>query len=298
MTMPHDKLSQLEKEVRASKIKIQTLEKELAQLSEQNQTLRKKIEADKSGQARNFDLQKALHRANIAEKIGSFGHVEIYMDSYSFWASEGALRILGPCESEVNSIDMVLERIHPQDRDNYIAHYTTALSQPGKSPGHLTVRMVHPDGTLKHVNTILLSYDTDSNIVIGVMHDVTEKVLQQNREAELKKQLQVSDKMRSLGVLVGGITHDFNNILAGIISGAEYFALNKKLSKKERTAAENIISAGVHAASLTKQLLAFSRQNVNQHSKLTPCQRPILTPLELKNINLYSLISSFHYPFQ
>lgn len=245
---------------------IEALEKDLAALSAENSMLRAQLKTYKQGQDLNHDLEKAMQRANIAEQIGKFGHVEIFLDSYSFRASKGAFEIMGPCEHEINSIDTVFERIHPDDRDKYIAHYTTALSQPGKSPAHLTVRFVLPDGTIKHVNTILLSYDTDSQIVIGVMQDVTEKVMQEKREQALQNQVAISDKMRSLGLLVSGITHDFNNILATIISGAEYFSLNEKLTEKEKTAALNIIDAGAHAASLTKQLLAFSRQNETPHT--------------------------------
>ncbi len=226
------------------------------------------------------NLKKTIFRANIAEKIGKFGHVEIYLDSYSFWASEGAQAILGISDGAINSIDTFLERIHHEDRDRYLAYYTTLLSDSEDSSGSLIVRIISLDGILKYINTIFFSFDKDSNLVIGAMHDVTEIVQQQKREDELKKHLQIVDKMRSLGLLVGGITHDFNNILASIISGAEYFSLNKKLSGQERVAAENIVKAGAHATSLIKQLMAFSRQNeTSNHS--VDLQDVVRTSLEL-----------------
>ena len=85
--------------------------------------------------------------------------------------------------------------------------------------------------------------------------DVTEKRV-------LERQLRMAQKMEAIGRLSGGIAHDFNNLL-GVIIG--YSAL---LMKKLTTSnalyehALEIEKAGQRAASLTKQLLAFSRQQV------------------------------------
>ncbi len=85
--------------------------------------------------------------------------------------------------------------------------------------------------------------------------DVTEKRV-------LEKQLRMAQKMEAIGRLSGGIAHDFNNLL-GVIIGYSG-VLKKNLS--ENTAlcehALEIEKAGRRAASLTKQLLAFSRQQV------------------------------------
>jgi PAS domain S-box-containing protein len=86
--------------------------------------------------------------------------------------------------------------------------------------------------------------------------DVTEKRV-------LEKQLRMAQKMEAIGRLSGGIAHDFNNHLGVIIGYSR--VLQKAL--KERNAplcehASEIEKAGQRAASLTKQLLAFSRQQV------------------------------------
>jgi PAS domain S-box-containing protein len=85
--------------------------------------------------------------------------------------------------------------------------------------------------------------------------DVTEKRV-------LERQLRMAQKMEAIGRLSGGIAHDFNNLL-GVIIG--YSALlKKKLSESDvlYEHALEIEKAGQRAASLTKQLLAFSRQQV------------------------------------
>ena len=78
----------------------------------------------------------------------------------------------------------------------------------------------------------------------------------------LEKQLRMAQKMEAIGRLSGGIAHDFNNLL-GVIIG--YSRVLKKALNQDSTLCEHateVEKAGQRAASLTKQLLAFSRQQV------------------------------------
>ena len=78
----------------------------------------------------------------------------------------------------------------------------------------------------------------------------------------LEKQLRMAQKMEAIGRLSGGIAHDFNNLL-GVIIG--YSGVLKKALSPENVLREHALEiekAGQRAASLTKQLLAFSRQQV------------------------------------
>src|SRR5438094_3274783 len=85
--------------------------------------------------------------------------------------------------------------------------------------------------------------------------DVTER-------RALERQLRMAQKMEAIGRLSGGIAHDFNNLLGVIIgySGVLKKSLDPKQPSYEH--AEEIEKAGRRAASLTRQLLAFSRQQV------------------------------------
>ena len=92
--------------------------------------------------------------------------------------------------------------------------------------------------------------------------DVTEK-------RTLERQLRMAQKMEAIGRLSGGISHDFNNLL-GVIIGYSG-VLKKSLDKSQPTYeyATEIEKAGQRAASLTRQLLAFSRQQVLSPSVLS-----------------------------
>jgi len=91
--------------------------------------------------------------------------------------------------------------------------------------------------------------------VIAIFRDITE-------QKTLEKQLRQTQKMEAVGQLSGGIAHDFNNLLGVIIGYSEI--LEHRLSPDDPLQKEclQIKKAGQSAASLTRQLLAFSRQQV------------------------------------
>lgn len=97
--------------------------------------------------------------------------------------------------------------------------------------------------------------------VAAITRDISERKL-------LEKQLRQSQKMEALGQLSGGITHDFNNLLTVITGYCELLELELPPNGAPRKNCEQIKKAGERAASLTRQLLAFSRQQVLEPSVL------------------------------
>jgi len=81
---------------------------------------------------------------------------------------------------------------------------------------------------------------------------------------QLAAQFQQAQKMEAIGILAGGVAHDFNNILTIIIGNAELALMKVGKDDSLRKGIEEIRAAGEGAASLTRQLLAFSRKQIIQ----------------------------------
>ncbi len=87
----------------------------------------------------------------------------------------------------------------------------------------------------------------------GIAEDVTDRRV-------LEEQLRQSQKMEAVGRLARGVAHDFNNVLAAIMGSADLMHADMREGDPARAEAEAIIKAAERGASLTRQLLTFSRR--------------------------------------
>jgi PAS domain S-box-containing protein len=90
---------------------------------------------------------------------------------------------------------------------------------------------------------------------ISVIEDITER-------RTLEAQIRQASKMDAIGHLASGVAHDFNNLLTVILGFAEFVAADAAMTKAHGKDLGEIIKAARRATGLTKQLLAFSRQQV------------------------------------
>jgi two-component system cell cycle sensor histidine kinase/response regulator CckA len=98
--------------------------------------------------------------------------------------------------------------------------------------------------------------------LLGLLRDVTERMETERELKERDEQLRQSQKMEAVGRLAGGIAHDFNNLLTAIRGYAELLENDPNMDKQNREWISDIRRSAERAASLTGQLLAFSRKQI------------------------------------
>ena len=141
----------------------------------------------------------------------------------------------------------------PADRERVVATVGlqsavagVALSWQRRDGKPLTVRV-----------TSRIDRDVQGNVsgFDDIVEDVTERVA-------LGEQLRHAQKMEAVGRLAGGIAHDFNNLLTVIIGNTELLASDSTLSGAGAQCVDQIRNATTSAATVTRQLLMFSRKSV------------------------------------
>ncbi|HTW25052.1 MAG TPA: PAS domain S-box protein [Candidatus Baltobacteraceae bacterium] len=164
-------------------------------------------------------------------------------------------RILGYSVAELESTSS-FEQVHPDDRQIVVdAAADARKTGVGK---RIEYRMRHRDGSwvyLESTASPVVNAKGEVESLVIVNRDISER-------RRLEEQLRQSQKMDAIGRLSGGVAHDFNNLLGVIIGYAEI--LQERIAETDamRAPVDQIIKAGSRASSLTKQLLAFSRQQV------------------------------------
>lgn len=118
-----------------------------------------------------------------------------------------------------------------------------------------TFNVTCKDGSKKVIKFLPVTMETKDQFII--YEDITE-------HEKLEAQLRQAQKMEAIGRLAGGVAHDFNNLLTAIIGNADLTLMSLDKDSPLLENIEEIKKAGHRAASLTRQLLTFSRKQVLQ----------------------------------
>ena len=195
-----------------------------------------------------------------------------YNYDWEFWMDENDVliyispsceRISGYKADEFFEDPGLLESlIYPEDRPQWLQH-SHGQKDLMESREELVFRIVRKDGSVRWLDHQCLQIFSPEGINLGVrgsFRDVT-------RQKSMEEQLNRKQRLESLGILAGGVAHDFNNILS-IIKGFSDLGMNHPEAGEEiRGLFETINQASDRAENLTGKILDFSR---NRKVELKP----------------------------
>ncbi|MCE5272838.1 PAS domain S-box protein [bacterium] len=162
-------------------------------------------------------------------------------------------QVSGYSRQEILGRSIHLFKSDRQDEDQYKELWDT-VDAGDFWQGRLISR--RKDGTDYHEDvTFSPVKDASGRVVhyVAVKRDISQ-------ELELENQLVQAQKMESIGLLAGGVAHDFNNILAIVLGYANLLVRSPNIPEKDRKKLEEIEQAAQRGAVLTRQLLTFSRK--------------------------------------
>jgi PAS domain S-box-containing protein len=178
--------------------------------------------------------------------------------------NRGAERLYQYSAAEITGQSMFL-LVSPQMLGNEQSLLESAAR--GEAVLHHETTRRRKDGSMVEVALTLSQIRDAAGTVIGVSKIVRDLTETRQTEAALRRteeQFRQAQKMEAVGRLAGGVAHDFNNLLSVVLSYSSFALEVLKDGDPLRADIEQIEIAGNRATELTRQLLAFSRQQVMQ----------------------------------
>jgi PAS domain S-box-containing protein len=148
-----------------------------------------------------------------------------------------------------------LDVVHPDHRDRYREIVARALT--GETLTHVELVLVTASGTQITVegNLSCTPLAGRPSVLRGIYRDVTER-------RRVEDQLRRAERMQAAGRLAGGMAHEVNNMMTGVIGFSEFLLRSLSEEDARRGDVHEIIRAGTRASDVTRQLLAFTRQQL------------------------------------
>ena len=220
---------------------------------------------DENGKARGFakvtrDLTAKRHNDELLQSVLNNtldAIVTIDEKGTVSMINRAGAKLFGRPESEVvgQNVNMLMPDPYHKEHDGYLANYMQTGIAKIIGIGR-EVQGLRKDGSVFPLDLAVTEFRLENKrYFVGILRDISDR-------KKLEAQLQQSQKMEAFGQLAGGVAHDFNNLLTVISGYANLLFAQLPASDPKTKMIDQIRLAGERAASLTRQLLAFSRRQI------------------------------------
>jgi PAS domain S-box-containing protein len=203
-------------------------------------------------------LQRSEAYLAEAQKLSLTGSIawDITNDDH-FWSDE-TYQIMGFDRSVKPSMDLIMQRVHPDDR----AHLQHEVDRATKGAQHYDYesRLLMPDGQIKylHVRAHRVTYASGKEEIVGALVDITESRTSQAALDAAQTALAHASRMATLGVICASIAHEVNQPLAAIVAnghaGLRFLCRETPDLNYVRGTIEWIIKDGNRAAEVIRRI--------------------------------------------
>jgi PAS domain S-box-containing protein len=208
-------------------------------------------------------LRESQKRMSMALAAAGAGVWEIDLSTRAVVWTENASPLFAAAPDTIRGLDDIVNCMHPDDRPGMVSGIERAISS--RADFDVEARVVLPDGSIRWLRSAGRATPgvspAGAGRLLGVTADVTGRHV-------LEAQFLQAQKMEAVGQLAGGVAHDFNNLLTAILGYATLVKEGLADAGRQKNVDE-IIKAATRATALTRQLLAFSRQQLPEATVLS-----------------------------
>ncbi len=237
-------------------------------LLEANQRIQEKYdEAMKlAEELKKSEKRYRLLAENVTDIIWRFDLATLKFD----YVSPSVERIRGftPEEAQELDLEQTLSPASFELANGVLTEELKLEAYPDADPGRArTIEIQHSckDGTYAWAEvrtTFIRNSDGEATGIMGVSRDIAERKAAEDEALALVAQLHRAQKMEAIGRLAGGVAHDLNNILSGLVGYPDLLLMELPADSPLRPTVETIQQSGQRAAAIVQDLLTLARRGV------------------------------------
>jgi PAS domain S-box-containing protein len=262
-------------------------------VEKQGQKLKETIKAYKQEIIERRRTEKALQEANSI--INRSPAVAFLWKNLEGWpvefVSDNVIELFGYSAQELISGQVsYAQTVHPDDLERVakeVEFYSGDRTRTGFV--HEPYRVITKDGKVKWLDDrTYIRRDNQGNVKYyeGIVVDITDSIQAAKALRANEEKLARSKKMESLGLLAGGVAHDLNNVLSGLVSYPDLLLMQMAENDQFRKAIQTIKESGDRAAAIVQDLLTVARgvATTNEPMNLNDLIDDYLTSLEFNRL--------------
>ena len=243
------------------------LHQEAVELNEISSSFNRLVERlEKTTESLN-QTKEALHESEeqyhtIMKNIED-GYYEVDIKGNFTFFNESMRKILGYEREEL----MGMNNRQYADEENSRKIYQTfnRVYETGKAIKNFEWQIIRKDGTRRDVEvsiSLIRNAEGDPTGFRGIVQDYTDRKQAEEQRKMLEERLQRAEKMESLGTMAGGVAHDLNNVLGGLVGYSELLLMDIPEENPWRKHVSSILNSSLRAAAVIQDLLILSRRGV------------------------------------
>jgi PAS domain S-box-containing protein len=183
----------------------------------------------------------------------------VHRNGIILYVNPAMVRLLGASREEELLGRSIYDFVHPESRDS-VRERTEEVQEKGVTVPLKEHKYISLDGSVVDVETLATAVPFHGErAVLAVYRDIRERKRQEQERKGLEERFLVAQKMEAVGILAGGVAHNFNNLLMAIQGNASLMLMDLPEDHPHREKLLAIQEAVKSGAELTRQLLGFAR---------------------------------------